>query len=769
MMLHLPLPCSATLYPDKKSSFSPFATIIKSLSIIRPTIVINVDDLKKSSDEKRDDKFLQYLKLFPTIEQGSIRGLKIVLLSKINKWKLVLNNLTLIINDFQPEKGSRWQVTGTYELQHPALKTSGSISMELQLETIKKKFNSRGKLTVTGKFSDHVYTFSMPIIIDENLVLKPELSLDGHSPITSELQVILPSVDYPSWKVVCSGDLTDPVPLAAMLRAYKPSVERLLPKNGRLFYRLIFAGRGMFLRPPYDAKLALRAKKMQFQSANTDIAIEDAGFFLEAGLSVPKNGPGSLKVSTSLHGGPFLWHNYFWDLSDQNASGIFACILPFHHGFPAWDAGISFSGTITADPLWSGTLKGSWSPEKGKLAFKGRLMDISKTLKILTPDFLEAQPRILSGLAATGNYQLSATMEKKGRKITIIDGNILVSGKNIGSKGYGQLHDLEISMPLAGLTWDDKAEKLQAGSQAAPVILKFGSITGPYLHAEAQSIPVHWKAESLSIPTMIDIVAIGCPLKISNFIIHHPLLATQRRAELQLEVNPAPPENQLPELPVSAKIIELINKIRHHLQAGLTLSLAGNHLETRGRIKFPLFSGMVRIENLQVRRLFSPSRVIAFDLEAGKLNLQEVTALLEAGTATGIIDVSLKNFEISYGQPSKFDLEIRSVKTAGVPQKISVEAIENLSMISSGSSSGQKLLNVGINRFFSHYRYGEIGLYCRLRDDVFQLRGLIHQGNREYVVKRGFLTGVDVINYNPDNRISFRDMQERVLRIFQKK
>jgi len=769
MMLHLPLPCSATLYPDKKSSFSSFATIIKSFSIIRPTIVINVDDLKKSSDEKTDDKFLQYLKLFPTIEQGNIRGLKIVLLSKINKWKLALNNLTLIINDFQPEKSSRWQLTGTYELQHAVFNTSGIISMELELDSTENKFHGRGKLKMSGKSAGHSYDISMPIIIHESLILKPELSLDGHSAITSELQVVFPSPDHPSWKVVCCGKKTDLVPLAAMLRAYNPSTKILLPKNGQLYYRLVFAGEGMFLRPPCDAKLELKAKKMRFQSANADVAIEDTGFFLEAGLSVPKSGPGSLKMSTTLHGGPFLWHNYFWDLTGQDAGGIFECVVPFRDGFPVLDSGISFSGRITADPLWTGSLNGSWSPEEGRLSFNGQPMDLSKTLKIFMPEFLEEQPKLLKELEAEGHYQLSATMEIEGRKITIIDGKISVNDGNIASKGYGHVDDLEVLMPLAGLTWDDKSKKLQAGNQKAPMIVKFESITGPYLHAKAQTIPVDWGAESLAIQTDIDIVAIGCPIRLSNFIIHHPLLATQRRAELQLEVNPAPLENQLPELPVSAKIIELINEIRHHLQAGLTLVLAGNQLEAQGKVKFPLFSGNVSISNIQLRRLFSASRVIALDMEARKLNLQEVTDLVEAGSATGIIDMSLKDLEISYGQPSKFDLEIKSVKTSGVPQKISVEAIENLSLLSSGSSAGQGLLNVGINRFFKHYRYGAIGLYCRLRDDVFQLRGLIHQGGREYVVKRGFLTGVDVINYNPDNRISFRDMQERVLRIFNKK
>jgi len=770
LSLILPSRCSAKPYTEKKPSLSPFTTIIKTLSIIRPTIVINVDDLKKSSSEKTNgNQFFQYLKLFPTIEQGRINGLRIVLLSKINQWKLFLNDITLTVNSSQSGKNDLWHLTGVYELQHPVLKTSGTISMELVLAAMKNKFNGRGKLKIAGKTPDHHYTLSMPISINENLLLKPELSLDDHPCAVSELHVKLPSSAHPSWKVACRGELTNLMAIAAGLQADNPSIAKIFSESRQFHYQLLFAGKREFLQAPYDVSLQLNAEKIQFQSADAEVAIEDTGISLDAGMSVPENGPGHLKITTRFHGGPFLWHNYFWDLTDQDAEGTLEAIMPFNHGFPALDSDISFSGRIDADPLWTGVLNGSWSPGKGTLSFTGQSMDIAGTVKIFMPEFLQKQPGILKELKAEGSYQLSATMNMEGHKITVIAGNISLNNGNISSKNYGQLHNLEISIPLTGLSWNIKTAKLQVSNQKTVPMLKFGSISGPYLFAEDQIIPVDWVGDSLSIPTMLKVVVLGCPLMISNITLHHPLSATSRQAKLQFEIKPAPSGSQLTELPFSEKVIDLINEIRLHLQAGFSLHLDGNQLNVRGEVRFPLFSGQVSIDNIQVRRLFSASRVIALDMEAEKLDLQKVTALVQAGSATGIIDMKLKDLEISYGQPSKFDLEIKSVKTSGVPRKISVEAIENLSLLSSGSGGGQGLLNVGLNRFFSHYRYDKIGLYCRLRDDVFQLRGLVHEGGREYVVKRGFLTGVDVVNYNPDNRISFRDMQERVLRIFNNK
>jgi hypothetical protein len=56
-------------------------------------------------------------------------------------------------------------------------------------------------------------------------------------------------------------------------------------------------------------------------------------------------------------------------------------------------------------------------------------------------------------------------------------------------------------------------------------------------------------------------------------------------------------------------------------------------------------------------------------------------------------------------------------------------------------------------------------LSCRLAHDRFSLRGTIWAGGTEYLVKSPGLYGIDVINRNPENEISFSDMLERLKRI----
>jgi hypothetical protein len=101
---------------------------------------------------------------------------------------------------------------------------------------------------------------------------------------------------------------------------------------------------------------------------------------------------------------------------------------------------------------------------------------------------------------------------------------------------------------------------------------------------------------------------------------------------------------------------------------------------------------------------------------------------------------------------------------AGASKRINIKAVENVSLLGTGFGELGGLQQ-GINRWFQDYAYQEIGLSCRLADDMFTLRGTIFEGGTEYLVKSPGLYGIDVINRNPENEISFSDMLERLKRI----
>ena len=67
--------------------------------------------------------------------------------------------------------------------------------------------------------------------------------------------------------------------------------------------------------------------------------------------------------------------------------------------------------------------------------------------------------------------------------------------------------------------------------------------------------------------------------------------------------------------------------------------------------------------------------------------------------------------------------------------------------------------------FLEQFPYRKIGVHATLKNDIFQINGTIKEDGKEYLVRRGALWGVDVINQSTDNRASFRDMVKRIKRV----
>jgi hypothetical protein len=188
-----------------------------------------------------------------------------------------------------------------------------------------------------------------------------------------------------------------------------------------------------------------------------------------------------------------------------------------------------------------------------------------------------------------------------------------------------------------------------------------------------------------------------------------------------------------------------------------------SRLSSEGRAAIAVFGGEVEATNLFGEDLASSSRRFGGDITFRNISLEELTRKVAIGKMTGIIQGSLTNFVMAYGEPSSFILEVESREASGVEQSISTDAIQSISILGTGAGS---VLNRGVTQFFKEYPYSRIGLRCVLKNDQFSVNGTIREGGKEYLVRRGWLRGVDVVNQNPNNVISFRDMAERIKRIY---
>ena len=196
------------------------------------------------------------------------------------------------------------------------------------------------------------------------------------------------------------------------------------------------------------------------------------------------------------------------------------------------------------------------------------------------------------------------------------------------------------------------------------------------------------------------------------------------------------------------------------------LEIRPGEFRLRGRLLADIFGGRLTMDDMRITDVFSAGRKIVFQAEIGGLDLGKLTASVPFGEVTGIVDVSLRDFALSYGQPENFVLSIISVPRKGVSRKFSVKAVNNLSVISSGGQAAAPSNNF-LTKFVHSFNYSRIGIACSLKNDVFTLQGTIIEGGIQYLVRRSTFFGIDVVNGNPVNTISFKDMLGRMKRVGQ--
>jgi hypothetical protein len=218
------------------------------------------------------------------------------------------------------------------------------------------------------------------------------------------------------------------------------------------------------------------------------------------------------------------------------------------------------------------------------------------------------------------------------------------------------------------------------------------------------------------------------------------------------------------------KLEPLLSKIWMHPLAGtLTGTLNpiryGNHIiTTRGELKADVFQGNIILSDLGASGVFTSAPVFKLNVKWEDLLLSEMTTNTAFGTIEGILKGQLRNVEMAYGQPQRFNLLLETVQKKGISQKISVKAVENIAQIGGGQSPFIGMAGA-VASFFKKFPYEKIGIRASLENDVFTVNGTIREGGTEYLVKRGSFSGVNVVNQNPDNRISFKDMIKRIKRI----
>jgi len=217
-----------------------------------------------------------------------------------------------------------------------------------------------------------------------------------------------------------------------------------------------------------------------------------------------------------------------------------------------------------------------------------------------------------------------------------------------------------------------------------------------------------------------------------------------------VKLSPLKVEELWPETPVPATAEAVIEKAEW----------VEPKVQFAGQVEIDAAGGRVVARDMWLEP-FAPVPRFGAKIAFTGLDLEEISEAAGFGRITGRVDGRVDHLAVSGIQPEAFDLRLESDPEVPGPKRISLKAVENLAILGGGGAIPL------FGRMFKEFGYRRIGISCSLSNDVFSLHGLIHKDGEEYLVERGLFTGVNVINRNPEGRISFRDMLDRLGRIVQ--
>jgi hypothetical protein len=737
---------------------------IDTLVLHNPRITYRVEsDQRRAAEPGREDApDLSALERVPNIRLLDVRNGEVLVTFAGQPGQVKLTSANLSVRNLSPGTAGTIAFDANLAVANAggaALTAAGRIDGAFQVAAGRPKPQIEGKLSVSVE-SGSVAAGSRTVSL-RGLALVADLQHDGKTDTLKITRLHGQSRDLGTiagkgqatlrgerpWSADVSVSQMEFAQAFQVLKPFLPQDYRDWTLQGRGAVQTELQGTYATGQPAFAGRLTLSFSEGGLSSPDSNRAAQGMSGQLILKLQY---GPAGRKIAFDLRSegrdGEYLWGTYYVNLAGQTASLAAEGTL-----FLAGEQQSVVQGRLDLLQTGAYTFSAGGTPDDWTLRLEAADVSHARLLDTLFAEHAEALSPRLSNLAVTGTSSISAVVHRRGAESRIA--------------GVYRMTDTTVSapgMPLAvrGLTMDlpfDLAypSPVQAASPA-PVAghIRAGAIARERLAFQSLDIPIRIARNSLTVPEPVTIPFYGGNIHLYGLRVDDVLFP--RRYQLGLKLQAV----DLGQLTLALTGTEFPGEINADFGE---MTYENGRIASESRAVVIVFGGEVEMTNFFAEDPLRSSRRLGGDITFKRISLEEVTRRIAIGKMTGLIRGSLTDLVMEYGQPARFTLEIESVPARGVPQSISTDAIQSISILGTGADSP---LNQGITRFFREYPYSKIGLRCVLNNDRFTVRGTIHEGGKEYLVRRGLLRGVDVVNQNPDNVISFRDMQERLQRVY---
>jgi hypothetical protein len=756
-------------------------------------------------DRKETETDLSFIRKIPPVRLLTMENGEFTLTFKGPPGTITLKKIDLTVKGFSPDNGGALAFTGAVVIDGPGgskIRATGRCKGRLDLTGILPDMLGKGAIEIdidegsTGDVTLKGMKLTLPVLFEKDHIVisraaalieavifagqgrKAELRKGQFSMnalygtragtlSTDSLQITMPGIgvvkgtgrlalkgSMPLSAALETGDLNFSS-LFAMAKtlmtqdeAKKWSIEGLGSLKARMEGNL--GGK----TPSVSGTLTMDVRKGGFSSPDGSKAAQDITGSVILNFSLPR-GEGksaSMKISSQVSSGEYLWGRYYKDLRKEPSK------LSSRADITVSGKGTSrFKGTL--DLFNTGRYAYDGFVDTGEWGFHVTAEDVAvkRVFGLLAVDYLAQTAAVLKGMEVDGKLDA--------------DVSVTSAGKRFSTKGSVRFSTASLKLPaislgMAGIDVDIPFDLASAGSGGASlppgplgIITITGFTKGAYSLPELK-IPVVAHGNDVSAPGIISVPFYDGTIRLRTLTAKDILGASPRLlfGVSMRDIDVQKLLNDLTGLTFPGKVKARFPEIAYQ----------NGELVMEGKLTVDIFGGTIEVADMYVKDLFAVSRRIGGDIVFSDIDLGKVTETIKVGRITGIVKGSMKDLVVEYGQPSRFVFDLDTVRKWGQSQKVSVDAIENISILGTGSGGIGAVLKSGLNKFFKEYPYSRIGIRCTLENDNFNIRGKIVEGGTEYLIRRAFLRGIDVVNRDPQNMVSFKYMQERGGRVFEK-
>jgi len=171
-----------------------------------------------------------------------------------------------------------------------------------------------------------------------------------------------------------------------------------------------------------------------------------------------------------------------------------------------------------------------------------------------------------------------------------------------------------------------------------------------------------------------------------------------------------------------------------------------NHVLTLdGDLVASVFDGVVIGRDFRLQNPTGPWPRLFVDVTARRLDLALLTNTFSIGSITGRLDADINDLELFNWSPVSFDARLYSTPDDNSKRMISAKAVTSISNVAGGGGGVTAALQSGVMRFFDEFRYDQIGIACRLENEVCLMSGIEPAGIGYYLVRGRGLPRIDII------------------------